>query len=137
MTKIVKVLLFIYRVKRNQPEFFILHRQKGDYVVLTGHVELNENLEDAAKREIIEEIGVTPLKIFNLNHSVEVNLPQGLSKEHAILIEIPPNIDPHYLPSNEMNLWVGLAQLSHLLTYDNQKSFLPYIAEYFNRPSLT
>jgi len=63
MKKVVKVLMFVFRNNNGKKEFFVLHRKRGDRVVLTGHVGdvfKGESLEQAALREVKEELGVDP-----------------------------------------------------------------------------
>lgn len=121
--------MYVYRNSNEKKEFFVLHRKKGDVVVLTGHVE-DETLEQAAKREVIEELGVEPKNIINLdiNVSVEIKENNELSIEHAFLIEIP-NKDVHFLEGDEKHKWHSLEELSQVLTYSNQKEPLSKIKE--------
>ena len=121
MKKVVKVLMYVYRNNNGKKEFFVLHRKKGDVVVLTGHVE-EETLEQAAVREVEEELGVKPESILDLEISLDVIIPdRGVeSEEHAFLIEIP-NKDVHFLEGDERHQWHSLKELSNVLTYSNQK----------------
>jgi 8-oxo-dGTP pyrophosphatase MutT (NUDIX family) len=127
MKKVVKVIMYVYRNNNGKKEFFVLHRQKGDVVVLTGHVGdrediKNETLEQAAAREVEEELGVKPKALTNLNFSVDVYIKEKdvQSQENAFLIEIP-NQDVHFLEGNENHQWHSLEELSEVLTYLNQK----------------
>lgn len=74
MKKVTKVLMYVYRKKKKGKEFFVLHRKKGDNVVLTGHVEPNEFLKQTVKREIKKELGVKPKKIVNLDMKIIVRI---------------------------------------------------------------
>ena len=129
MKKVVKVLMYIYRKNNRKKEFFVLHRKKGDVVVLTGHVE-DETLEQAVKREVVEELGVKPKNIVNLDISAPVEIKENneLSIEHAFLIEIP-NKNVHFLEGDERHKWYSLEELSQVLTYSNQKEPLSKIKE--------
>jgi len=135
MKKVVKVLMYVYRDNDGKKEFFVLHRKKGDVVVLTGHVGdhfINETLEQAAKREIKEELGVEPKNLVNLNISINVNMQERgkdiISTENAFLVEIP-NKDVHFLEGDEKHKWYSLEELSGVLTYSNQKEPLSKIKE--------
>jgi len=137
MKKVVKVLMYVYRDNNGKKEFFVLHRGKRDVVVLTGHVGdhfINETLEQAAKREVLEELGVEPKNIINLNFSIPVEIKENneLSTEHAFLIEIP-NKDVHFLEGDERHKWYSLEDLSGVLTYPNQKEPLSKIKQFFDK----
>ena len=129
MEKVVKVLMYVYRDNNGKKEFFVLDRKKGDVVVSTGHVE-DETLEEAAKREVIEELGIEPKSIINLGIStfVEIKENDQCGDEHAFLIEIP-NKDVHFLEGDERHQWYSLEELSEVLTYSNQKEALLKIKE--------
>lgn len=127
MKKAIKVLMYVYRSRNGRREFFVLYRKKGDAVVLTGHVRdvvKDESLEQAAKREIKEELGVEIKNIINLNISTIVKIKEKenniLSTEHAFLIEIPDK-NVRFLEGDEEHKWHPLEELSKVLTYPNQK----------------
>jgi len=129
MREIVKVIMYVYRNNNGKKEFFVLHRKRGDVVVLTGHVE-KESLEQAAAREAEEELGVKPKKILNLGifSDVYIKEKKEQSREHAFLIEIP-NKDVHFLEGDEKHQWHSLQELSQVLTYSNQKQPLTKITQ--------
>jgi len=125
--------MYVYRKRDERKEFFVLHRKKGDVVVLTGHVGDNifdESLEQAAEREIKEELGVEPISVIDLDTKVYVEIKRNNSVgyEHAFLIEIP-NKEVHFLEGNEKHKWHSLEELSKVLTYPNQKEPLSRIRE--------
>lgn len=133
MKKVIKVLMYVYRENNGKKEFFVLHRKIKDAVILTGHVgdHVNgESLEDAARRETIEELGVEPISIIDLSTNVDVELEKNkeyiLSTEHSFLIKIP-NEDVHFLEGDEEHEWHSLNELYDVLTYDNQKDPLDKI----------
>ena len=121
--------MYVYRDNNGKKEFFVLHRKKGDVVVLTGHVE-EETLEQAAAREVKEELGVDPQSILNLGtfENVVILDKEVESKEHAFLIEIP-NKDVHFLEADERHQWHSLQELFKVLTYSNQRQSLAKIAQ--------
>ncbi|KPJ55038.1 hypothetical protein AMJ47_01970 [Parcubacteria bacterium DG_72] len=131
--KIVKVLMYIYRDNNGKKEFFVLHRKRGDVVVLTGHVE-DETPEQAAVREVEEELGVKPQNILNLKmfSNVYIKEKDKQSREHAFLIKIP-NKDVHFLEADEQHQWHSLQELPKVLTYPNQKQPLAKITQILNK----
>ena len=112
-------------------QFFVQHNHEGFNNVLSGHVGDNvadETLEQAAAREVVEELGVEPLSVINLEHKEVVELKRWdkLSTEWAFLIEIP-NLDVRYLEGNEQHGWYTLDQLEDALTFPNHKRAVPKI----------
>ena len=135
MKNVVKVIMYIYRNNEERKEFFVLHRKIGDSVVLTGHVgdeeEIkNESLKDAARREIIEELGVEPMSVIDLKTKIYVEIKENneAGYEHAFLIQIP-NKDVCFLEGKERHRWHSLEELDAVLTYSNQKKPLNKIKE--------
>jgi len=134
MNKAVKVLMFVWREKEERKEFFVLHRKRGDIVVLTGHVGdivAGESLEQAVEREIKEELGVKPKSVVNLCMAIEVVIEEKnlISREHAFLVEISNNKEVKFLEADEKHAWYSLEDLSKVLTYPNQKQPLDKIKE--------
>jgi len=137
MKPVTKILMYAYRIHNGQPEFFVQHNHNGYQNILSGHVGDNivgESLEEAARRETIEELGVEPLSVTNLNHKEVVELPRWdkLSTEWAFLIEIPDE-DVHFLEGNEEHAWYTLDQLEGALTFPNHASAVPKIKAILDR----
>lgn len=129
--------MYVYRENDGKKEFFILHRRRGDVVTLTGHVGDREEIkdesnEDAARRETVEELGVKPISVINLETKTEVEMQERggdiVSVEHAFLIQIP-NEDVHFLEDDEEHKWYTINELYSVLTYTNQKKPLDKIKE--------
>jgi len=123
--------MFAYRNNNGRIEFFVQHHHDGYKNVLSGHVGDNipdETLEQAARRETVEEFGVEPISVTNLNHKevVDLKAQNKLSTEWAFLIEIP-NTDVHYLEGNEEHGWYTLDKLEEALTWPNHQRVLPKI----------
>lgn len=126
--KVTKAMIFVWRQHAGRKEFFVLHRKRGDVVVLTGHREPGESIEQTAKRETEEELGVTPVHVTKLNYAVEVFLKKWdkNSTEHAFLVEIP-NLDVSFQEGEERHTWYPLSDLAEVLTHDSQKGALKFI----------
>jgi len=129
--------MYVYRERAGKKEFFILHRKRNDVVTLTGHVAdrkeiKGESIEEAARRETIEELGVEPISIIDLEISAEVEMEERgediVSVEHAFLIQIPDK-DVHFLEGDERHEWYPIEELSEVLTYPNQKIPLKKISQ--------
>lgn len=134
MEKLKKVVMFITRMHGGERQFFVVHRERGDYVVPTGKVGdiiLGETIEQAVEREVMEEIGVEPDKITDLDNSFDVYLPfhKKMSEEHGFLLEIP-DVDVKYLENNDGFGWHSLEETKKMLSYDSHKKAFPKIEDY-------
>lgn len=98
-----KVLAIIYRKRNGIIEFLALRNNPheivhgGDfYFVVTGGVKKNESLQDAIKREIKEETGISKiLKIIDLNKICEytcVGEAGYLCRESEFLVEVNDDV---------------------------------------------
>ena len=137
MEKVTKVLMYIYRRNSGKIEFFVQDHHAGYFSVLSGHVGDNipdETLADAARRETVEELGVEPISVKDLDFCETVELPKHnkISTENAFLIEIP-NKDVHYLEGDEKHIWVSPDKLVETLTFQHQKKAAEKISDYLNR----
>lgn len=135
MKKVTKVMMFVWREKNDRTEFLLVQRHKGDVVTPTGHVEkTDKSLEEAARRETREEMGVDPIEVIDLDYTVKVKLSKMgyLSTEHAFLIKVPA-IGAKYTENDEPSTWNELNELDKLMTYPKQKGALKNIKEYFNK----
>ena len=71
-----KVFAIVYRIINNSIEFLSLKpnpepgRSTKDYVVTGGVEEYDKSFEDAALREVSEEIGITSNEIIDLNYTI-------------------------------------------------------------------
>lgn len=71
MDALIKIWVIVYRIDKAGTKLLLLKPNPEpnltyDYYVITGGVEDGESIEQAAKRETYEEIGIEPLSINNL-----------------------------------------------------------------------
>lgn len=127
MKKVQKVMMFMHRTGKPD-SFFVVHRvNRDDYVIPTGHVEANETLEQSARREVEEEIGVRPIRVLETGYTVVSILEEGAkqSTETAFLIEIPDQ-EVQFLEQSKdgtpdgVGSWILREDLANVLSYAGQ-----------------
>lgn len=134
MHEVTKAMMFVYRVHKNEPQFFVRYDEQFDhYVVLTGHVEPGETLEETAVRETKEELNAEILSVKDLEYSRTATLAyhMKISHEHAFLVQVPDQ-DYKFLEGKDIHEWVTLDKLSDVLTYDGQKGAIVNIKKILN-----
>ena len=84
-----------YIYSKNQKKILLLeHKALKKYLQPGGHVELFDNdIIDAAKREILEETGIKELELINI--SINTNVPFDINT-HIIPKNEKKNEDEHY-----------------------------------------
>ncbi len=97
-----KILVLVYRRFNENLKFLALRnnpkdpRHGGDFwYVITGGVEGTESLEEAVKRELFEETGITnTLSIQNMEIVYEYSGrdPEVLFKEYAFIAEVSEDV---------------------------------------------
>lgn len=90
------------------------HKWQNKYVIPGGHIELGEKMEEALKREILEETGLTiyDLKLISLKESIFNDKFQ--EKKHFIFIDYICKTDSINVSLNdeaEEYEWVDLEQI--------------------------
>ncbi|MCX6809490.1 MAG: NUDIX domain-containing protein [Candidatus Berkelbacteria bacterium] len=77
---IKKIAVIVYFVKKGIPYFFVGKRPNGVYQYVTGHVEQGETEPEAARRELVEELGAKELRNF-LNLKTSFNFKAKYDKQ--------------------------------------------------------
>lgn len=114
-------ILFLVRNKKNDK----VHT-KGVYLPIGGHVEFTENIEEAAKREVLEESGITVHKVV-LAGIINV---RGQQKEHDMLVYLfsSRNFTGEPVTGREGSFaWVDKKDIAKTPTYAGDQIFLPYM----------
>jgi len=68
----IQVLVYPVRQRGSKWEYLLLkriERREGFWQGVTGGVEQGEELDEAARRELLEETGFTPLKLERIDFS--------------------------------------------------------------------
>ncbi|WFD10208.1 NUDIX domain-containing protein [Tepidibacter hydrothermalis] len=92
------------------------HKWNNQYVIPGGHIELGEKMEDALRREILEETGlhIYDIKLISLKESVYSN--KFHSKKHFIFIDYTCKTDSTNVQLNDEAdgyEWVDLQEIEN------------------------
>jgi 8-oxo-dGTP pyrophosphatase MutT (NUDIX family) len=114
--------------------FGVIQKRGGGWHPVTGSVDNNEPLLDAAKRETLEEtgLGAPDSSWYDLLHSYSFEGRWGKAEEFSygvILPEFPGKItlDPH---EHEFCEWVSIPEAEKRLGFGNQKKALELFAKH-------
>ncbi len=116
-------ILFLVRNKKNDK---IHSHSPGVYLPIGGHIEFRESIEEAAKREVLEESGITVHKV-DLAGIINV---RGQQPEHDMIVYIFTSKDFTGDPvaGNEGDfVWVDKEKLADIPTYAGDKMFHQYM----------
>lgn len=127
---ILKVQVLVYRLTPS-PEYLLLQRPpefNSLWQPITGHVEAGETEEEAARREVSEEIGVTATSIISLGEPFSFQTRGNTYVERAYAAEIRDK--PLTLSKEHVNCcWVFYTEARKLLPYQTQRNFLDALEE--------
>jgi dATP pyrophosphohydrolase len=121
-----QVEVIVFKIINNEVIFLLLKRNKqkgGFWQPITGGVEENEGLDQAAKRELREETSITEyLRIINNVHYFEFDTDDlGVLKEYVFGVQIEPDVKIEISPEHVEMRWCSLDESLKLLKYENNK----------------
>jgi len=91
-----------------------------------GHVDANESLLEAAKREIFEETGIGSLKFIKELGSYKRGTKRDINVIKKINILLFTTQQNELSPRDEINpvaKWINIDEVANLLSYEEDKSF--------------
>ena len=86
---------------KNQLLIVKTHKWKGNYTIPGGHVEMGEYLEDALRREILEETGLNMVKAKYLCYQEFVFDDSFWEKRHFIFFDFVCRVEDGVVQLNE------------------------------------
>jgi|SRR5690606_1293478 len=130
MVKEVSAGAIVYTRTENQTLYLLIQHKNGSHFSFPkGHVEKNESILDAAKREVLEETGI----MFDLvSDKMEVNtylMPNGVYKDVYYFLGKALNTKVTKQDSEvAVAGWYTKDQVFKYLTYDNDKKIFIKLA---------
>ena len=145
----IPIQVLVYPVKKTNEdwEYLMLKRVKnrgGFWQGVTGAPENDENLSKAAKRELFEETGYTPLNLIETDISYIIPMedrwkdiyPEGTKEipEYLFIAKIdvssPPKIDP--IEHNDWK-WCSYEEAMNLLSLEINKRALDFVHRFLGK----
>ncbi len=108
------------------------HKWNDQYVIPGGHVEYGESMEDALRREIIEETGLEVYDINLLSLQESINSPHFHDQKHFIFVDYccrTKQTDVQLNDEADSFVWV---KPSSILTYDLGGYCRQFFSAYLN-----
>ena len=119
----------VYRYNQKAIEFLILKRApntiyKGSWRMVAGKVNMEETYMEAAIRELNEEIGAKPLKIWSAPTINSFYEPQTDLILHTPVIAVEIDVKHNIVLNHEHNRykWVTLSEVDNFILWPNQKN---------------
>ncbi len=108
------------------------HKWDGKYVIPGGHIELGEEMEDALRREILEETGleIYDIKLIGLKESIYSDTFH--EKKHFIFIDYVCKTDSYEVRLNEEAQeykWIDLSEINNYRLEGFTKALLEKIGD--------
>jgi len=129
MNKHQKVAAIVWTIDPEGNRRFLLRHNKpfngyeDEWTITFGDVEKSEDLEEAAKREVREEFGISDIEeIKNLDYKVEFKGKHGLTEAHFVALRIK-NLDVP-ITLNEESIgydWMLIEKAKEVMKYDDEK----------------
>ncbi len=129
MSKHQKVAVIVWTIDTEGNRRFLLRHNKpfngyeDEWTIIFGDIEPNENLEDAAKREVSEEFGIGYLEeTKNLNYKIEFEGKHRLTEIHFVALKIRDLDTPITLNEESIGYdWMRLEKVKEIMKHEDEK----------------
>ncbi len=129
MSKHQKVAVIVWTIDPEGNRRFLLRHNKpfngyeDEWTITFGDIENDENLEQAAKREISEEFGINRFEeVKNLNYKIEFDGKHGTTEAHFLVLKVG-SVDTS-IQLNEESIgydWMLIEKVKEAMKHDDEK----------------
>ncbi len=133
---------FVYKIESGRILFLILRRasgrrgKRGAPDLPKGHIERGEGSEEAAKREIKEETGLTPFFLPNFKEKTAYFFREGGETIHKDLTLYIADAGPQKVKISHEHSgyeWLDYDEAWKVLDFKDMRALLPIVKEYIDR----
>lgn len=124
--------------KKDFPLYLLIRRCKTTYLpgiwqIVTGKVEGEENVKDAAFREIEEETGISEVQLYNVDVTMFYEQPKDSIAFSANFCGYADSLSPVNLSKHEHDdfKWCSFEEAYKLLAFPSQKETLSFVHTHF------
>ncbi|MFH1750034.1 MAG: NUDIX hydrolase [bacterium] len=122
----------------NKGKVALLRDRWGKLVSAKGHIEKDEDIKDAAKREVTEETGYVNLKPIKQFDKVDFTYSIGSQKHHKVLYQFLFELedeerDKNLIEDHEIYelVWLDIDEAIKKAAFDNTRKLLQDIKDYY------
>ena len=121
----------ILRQKNEETQTLLVKHNAGHWAFAKGHVELGENEEETALREIREETGLEVRLDTNFRTTVSYSPKEGVEKEvvYFLAYKLEGKEIPQLEEISEIK-WLNLEEAKENVTYDRDREILLKVQKY-------
>lgn len=129
MNKHQKIAVIVWTIDPEENKRYLLRHNKpfngyeDEWTITFGDIEPNESLEDAAKREVSEEFGISDIEeTENLSYKIDFDGKHGPTEAHFVALKVK-DINIRII-LNEESIgydWMLLEKVKEVMKHEDEK----------------
>jgi dATP pyrophosphohydrolase len=132
------VEIVVFRFVRDRPEYLLLRRAReervypGMWQIITGRIREGETAVRAARREVLEETRISPLRFWVLPHTGTFYDPgnDAMQISPFFVAQVPEQEEPVLSTEHDAYRWLSAGEATRLLVWPGQRDGLRLAHEY-------
>lgn len=130
-----KIAVIVWTIDPEGNKRFLLRHNKpfngyeDEWTITFGDIEKSENFEDAAKREVSEEFGISDIEeTKNLNYKIDFDGKHGPTEAHFVSLKIKNLEVPITLNEESIGYdWMLVEKAKEVMKYEDEKSAISLV----------